>query len=136
LIKSKSHECELGHRINPSLVAVDITSGAEGDSNAEEASALSQHRKHLISEPALYAEDDGAEASLPSPLASPCALDDSLAGFSVSSSSMSSTLQVPKSPRTPRSMGHSIKHRFKKTMKPARCDYCSEFIIKLNGKAI
>ena len=34
------------------------------------------------------------------------------------------TLQVPKSPRTP-SMGHVIRHRFTKTIKPAKCDFCS-----------
>lgn len=41
----------------------------------------------------------------------------------------SSTLQVPpKSPRTPRSMGHLIKHRFTKTFKPGKCDHCSEYM--------
>merc|ERR1711962_1274094 len=39
-----------------------------------------------------------------------------------------STLQVPKSPRTPRSMGHLIKHRFTKTFKPGKCDYCSDYM--------
>jgi len=139
LIKSKSHECELGNRINPSLVAVDLAAGAEGDSSVDEAQLLSQHRKHLLSEPAQTADDEGLDPSFPSPspLASPCALDESLASYhSSSSSSMSSTLQVPKSPRTPRSMGHSIKHRFKKTIKPSRCDYCSEYIIKLNGEKV
>ena len=43
-----------------------------------------------------------------------------------------STLQVPKSPRTPRSMGHLIKHRFTKTFKPGKCDHCSEYMF--NGK--
>ncbi len=45
-----------------------------------------------------------------------------------------STLQVPKSPRTPRSMGHVIRHRFTKTFKPARCDLCTEYMF--NGKNI
>jgi hypothetical protein len=43
-----------------------------------------------------------------------------------------STLQVPKSPRTPRSMGHVIRHRFTKTFKPAKCNLCSEYMF--NGK--
>ena len=43
-----------------------------------------------------------------------------------------STLQVPKSPRTPRSMGHVIRHRFTKTFKPARCDLCTEYMFNGN----
>ena len=43
-----------------------------------------------------------------------------------------STLQVPKSPRTPRSMGHVIRHRFTKTFKPARCDLCAEYMFNGN----
>ena len=41
-----------------------------------------------------------------------------------------STLQVPRSPRTPRSMGHLIRHRFTKTFKPGKCDLCLEFFIR------
>ena len=39
-----------------------------------------------------------------------------------------STLPLPKSPCTPRSMGHAIRHRFKKTYKPGKCDLCEEYM--------
>lgn len=44
----------------------------------------------------------------------------------------STSLQVPKSPRTPtlpRSMGHVISHRFTKMIKISTCDYCSKQVI-------
>ena len=40
-----------------------------------------------------------------------------------------STLQVPpKSPKTPRQMGHLIPHRFAKTFKPGKCNYCQDYM--------
>ena len=41
-----------------------------------------------------------------------------------------SSLQVPRSPRTPRSMGHLIRHRFTKTFKPGKCDLCDKWFIE------
>ena len=41
-----------------------------------------------------------------------------------------STLPLPKSPCTPRSMGHAIRHRFKQTMRPGKCDLCEEYMFK------
>jgi hypothetical protein len=67
----------------------------------------------------------------PSPIASPRSPPNI---FDASEGSIGSTLQVPKSPRTPRSMGHLIKHRFTKTFKPGKCDLCSEYMF--NGKPI
>jgi hypothetical protein len=56
----------------------------------------------------------------PSPIASPKSPP---TFFDGSETLAHSTLQVPKSPRTQRSMGHLIKHRFTKTFKPGKCDY-------------
>ena len=46
-----------------------------------------------------------------------------------SSVGMASTLQVPKSPRTP-SMGHVIQHRFQHRIKPGNCDFCSKTMFR------
>ena len=67
----------------------------------------------------------------PSPIASPKSPP---TFFDGSETLAHSTLQVPKSPRTPRSMGHLIKHRFTKTFKPGKCDYCSDYMF--NGKIL
>ena len=67
----------------------------------------------------------------PSPIASPKSPPNFFDGSEVVPLAHS-TLQVPKSPRTPRSMGHLIKHRFTRTYKPGKCDYCSDYM--LNGK--
>ena len=99
-------------------------------------------RRPLHSEPAV--DDDPSAGLSQHPVISPSPFDSSSGGgdgangagsSSASSSTQSapqSTLPIPKSPCTPRSMGHTITHRFKKTLKPARCDHCSEYMF--NGK--
>ena len=57
---------------------------------------------------------------------SPLVISDDLGPMS------NSTLQIPKSPRTPRSMKHAIRHRFTKTFKPGKCDVCMEYFINGN----
>ena len=69
----------------------------------------------------------------PSPIASPKSPPNFFDGSEVVPLAHS-TLQVPKSPRTPRSMGHLIKHRFTRTYKPGKCDYCSDYMF--NGKIL
>lgn len=91
--------------------------------------SASKPRRPLPSEPAVMVEDD-ADATATGSLSSPSPFDTSSADSG--GGSVVSSLQIPKSPCTPRSMGHAISHRFKKTLKPARCDHCSEYMF--NGK--
>jgi len=138
LSKSKSHESELSHRIDYSLIVysqadVRIETGelidTSGYSSASEAPNSSRRRLHS-------ADPEGGSSTHsdyqgPSPVASP-------KSPSVTSTSVSSSLQVPRSPRTPgtvnipsnRQMGHMISHRFTKTFKPARCMYCQEIFFQ------
>ena len=75
-------------------------------------------QRRLPTEPII----DMEHSPIPSPK-SPLVLSDDL-------HNSNSTLQVPRSPRTPRSMGHLIRHRFTKTFKPGKCDLCLEFFIQ------
>uniref|UniRef100_A0A0C9R1F0 KSR2_0 protein n=1 Tax=Fopius arisanus TaxID=64838 RepID=A0A0C9R1F0_9HYME len=120
LTKSKSHESQLGNRVENGEVIPGINSGinpgARGRlptesgtlSNAETISdALLPTSSPIKSPPYSSAESD----------------DNSSKGTGVN-------LHVPKSPRTPtvtRGMGHIIAHRFTKTFKMmTTCDYCDK----------
>ncbi len=168
LTKSKSHECELGNRINPPQASassqvdsgssrgtitsvsgsmslgggVSVTAavgkvvaerGGFGPYDGSGPSGVRQRRPRqaALSESSAHIDDappsgsTTAANSTPSPLPSPSPFESSL-DSSASSYGASQSLQLPpKSPRTPRSMGHAIRHRFKKTLKPGRCDHCS-----------
>lgn len=67
-------------------------------------------------------------ATGPSPVASPKSPPNPFDPIDGNGPYAQSTLQVPKSPRTPRGMGHVIRHIFSKTFKPARCDLCTEYM--------
>jgi len=125
--KSKSHESELGHRVDLALIAdteIRLESGermdSSGYSSASEAPNSSRRRLPSSDPEGSQSEFQGA-----SPMASP-------------KSPLTSSLQVPRSPRTPgtfniavnRPMTHMINHRFTKTFKPARCMYCQEIFFQ------
>uniref|UniRef100_A0ABD2XN80 Kinase suppressor of Ras 2 n=1 Tax=Trichogramma kaykai TaxID=54128 RepID=A0ABD2XN80_9HYME len=124
LTKSKSHESQL------------VNCMENGEANAsctnEQQTATMIRRNRLPTEPGSYS---GAEAIsdnlLPnsnSPIKSP--LYSSAESEENSFKGTVSSLQVPKSPRTPtvtRGMGHVINHRFTKTFKMmTTCDYCDK----------
>merc|ERR1740128_1420695 len=91
---------------------------SSGYSSASEAPNSSRRRLPSSDPEGSQSEFQGA-----SPMASP-------------KSPLTSSLQVPRSPRTPgtanivvnRPMTHMISHRFTKTFKPARCMYCQEIV--------
>ena len=96
-------------------------------------------QKRLLTEPPALDNIGGSylEGIGPSPIASPKSppnIFDSNELGGPGGPLAHSTLQVPKSPRTPRSMGHQIRHRFTKTFKPGKCDLCSDYMF--NGKWI
>nr|UER86412.1 female-specific Ras 2 kinase suppressor [Lepeophtheirus salmonis salmonis] len=134
LVKSQSHESELASRID----IVDLGAGHSTvihyqhhsySSNTHFKQQQRLGRPRLATEPSILPTDEGVEPD-PSPLPStksPAFTSPGDTDYSVSSSGPSS-LQVPKSPRTPRSMGHVIRHRFKKTLKPAKCALCQEYM--------
>jgi len=166
LSKSRSHECDLGVRMNPQLPPPPSSAAAasasdrrinEEDETAADESATfsigtfpsvdvsgssrpaamvaalnSRRRRQTASESSALPDDPhpSVGGASPSPLPSPSPFDSS-SGMETSGSS-SASLQVPRSPRTPRSMRHAIAHRFKKTLKPGRCDHCSEYMF--NGE--
>ncbi|CAH0773160.1 unnamed protein product [Bemisia tabaci] len=108
LIKSKSHESQLGNKIENELNNI---AGPENEKG---------RRGRLPTEPGL----GQTSPLLASPIRSPPPVDDDVSQRS------SVSLQVPKSPRTPnvsRGMGHVIAHRFTKTFKMmTTCDYCDK----------
>ncbi|GLH03371.1 Uncharacterized protein GBIM_09289 [Gryllus bimaculatus] len=119
LTKSKSHESQLGNRVEGS-------EGGSGSSDQGGGPATRVMRGRLPTEPGPNCTSDLGQMSpqLSSPIKSPpyCAPLDGEDRV---------TLQVPKSPRTPttisRGMGHMIAHRFKKEFKlVATCDYCDK----------
>jgi len=153
LTKSKSHESELSHRIEPGVMIpqnqqdgsaeVRLTVAdsnpervdSSGYSSASEAPLLASRRRLHSAEPESSCPP-GDFYQGPSPIASP----KSPPMEGVSEHSAVTNLRVPKSPRTPgtanashaqsastRPMTHMINHRFTKTFKPARCDYCQEY---------
>ncbi len=144
LTKSKSHECDLGNRINPSGQQSDessscsVTSKLNDNSNAATSvvtaiSVLSssRRRRQPTSDSGGGMTDDSslAESGPSPPLSSPSPFETPAMIASGGCSGSGHSLQVPpKSPRTPRSMGHAIRHLFKKTLKPGKCDHCSEYM--------
>ncbi|XP_050722280.1 kinase suppressor of Ras 2-like isoform X2 [Eriocheir sinensis] len=78
------------------------------------------------------AQNSPAPSTLASPIKSPNYTDHTEEENYTSSSS----LIVPKSPRTPTlpgSMVHNVQHRFSKTLKPAICGYCNHKFTILSG---
>ena len=130
--KSKSHEAELAHRVDLGAEAGHgETVDSSGYSSSSEApnSVTGQRGRLPSSDP-----ESGLEmCPVPSPIASP-------------KSPAPTSLTVPRSPRTPgpgsaagnnslnvsinRPMTHTIAHRFTKTFKPARCDFCQEYFFQ------
>eukprot|EP00095_Tigriopus_kingsejongensis_P004556 maker-scaffold1671_size31647-snap-gene-0.10 protein:Tk04556 transcript:maker-scaffold1671_size31647-snap-gene-0.10-mRNA-1 annotation:"kinase suppressor of ras 1" len=87
-------------------------------------SSISSRRRPMYPEQHFHTEEAGG-GIMPSPVASPNPYDPSGDHHSISS------LPLPRSPRTPRSMSHAIKHRFKMTLKLGKCGHCAEYM--LNG---
>nr|CAD7428222.1 unnamed protein product [Timema monikensis] len=122
LTKSKSHESQLANRVE----------GAENNlASSEQVNGCGPsrvQRARLSTEPGPNCEYEHPSSLLSSPIKSPPYSSSGL--DSSDDSSYKSTLQVPKSPRTPtisRGMGHIIAHRFTKTFKMmTTCDYCEK----------
>ncbi|XP_034951700.1 kinase suppressor of Ras 2 [Chelonus insularis] len=120
LTKSKSHESQLATRLE------------NGDTNSSCSSGIDYQRRMRLpgesgsSSSANITSDSliSSNSPLKSPPYSSAESDDSGYKGTVTS------LQVPKSPRTPtvsRGMGHIIAHRFTKTFKMmTTCDYCDK----------
>ncbi|XP_052124851.1 kinase suppressor of Ras 2 isoform X2 [Frankliniella occidentalis] len=122
LTKSKSHEFQLGNRVE----------GAESNQSSDAAGTANGkpfRRGRLPTEPGPNCSDYGQTSPLlSSPIKSP---PYSTAGTDSDDNSAKSSLQVPKSPRPApvltRGMAHDIAHRFTKTYKMiANCDYCDK----------
>ncbi|XP_058807431.1 kinase suppressor of Ras 2 isoform X2 [Phymastichus coffea] len=123
LSKSKSHESQLANRLE---------NGETTSSFANEQGAIVGRRSRLPTEPGSYSGADiigdnllpNSNSPIKSPPYSSADSDDNSFKGTVTS------LQVPKSPRTPtvtRGMGHVINHRFTKTFKMmTTCDYCDK----------
>ncbi|XP_043272941.1 kinase suppressor of Ras 2 [Venturia canescens] len=124
LTKSKSHESQLANRLE----------NGDPAASCPNEHLQTRRRSRLPTEPGSCSSnaDITTESLMPntnSPIKSPpyssAESDDNSYKGSVSSS-----LQVPKSPRTPtvtRGMGHIIAHRFTKTFKMmTTCDYCDK----------
>ncbi|XP_054257932.1 kinase suppressor of Ras 2 isoform X1 [Macrosteles quadrilineatus] len=110
LTKSKSHESQLANK-------VDGDTASTGSRTVERRGRLpTEPGPPLVSSPI---KSPPPPAPVPATAAPP--LDDN---------TFKSSLQVPKSPRTPtisRGMGHVINHRFTKTFKMmTTCDYCDK----------
>ncbi|XP_029158125.1 kinase suppressor of Ras 2 isoform X2 [Nylanderia fulva] len=136
LTKSKSHESQLANRLENIQLDNDDTSSSSGNDSSvgKKSDSTIKRRNRLSTEPSSCCSTTDfvkAESFLPnsnSPIKSPpytnAESDDNSFKGTVSS------LQVPKSPRTPtvtRTMGHIITHRFAKTLNSApRCDYCEK----------
>lgn len=144
LTKSKSHESELGNRLHPVTGSSQMTfpppaaeqpaaakpseDGSEKDHKHLQTLAIRRTRpqnESVVPADEVYITEVGGPSPIPSPKSPPNHFDT----LEATGGPMAhSTLQVPKSPRTPRSMGHLIRHRFTKTFKPARCDLCTEYM--------
>ncbi|KAK9730071.1 Phorbol esters/diacylglycerol binding domain (C1 domain) [Popillia japonica] len=123
LTKSKSHESQLAASKNDN-----------NETNATNNDTV-RRRGRLPTEPGPETMQGYNSPLLTSPIKSPPYNN---AGTDSDDNSYKSTsLQVPKSPRTPtvaRSYGHQIAHRFTKTYKMVTtCDYCSKPIYFGNG---
>ncbi|XP_034241397.1 kinase suppressor of Ras 2 isoform X3 [Thrips palmi] len=123
LTKSKSHESQLGNRVDGA------DNGQSSNDTAGAANGPRPRRGRLPTEPGPNSSDYGQTSPLlSSPIKSP---PYSSAGTDSDDNSVKSSLQVPKSPRAAsvltRGMAHDISHRFTKTYKMiAMCDYCDK----------
>ncbi|KAK3911842.1 Kinase suppressor of Ras 2 [Frankliniella fusca] len=121
LTKSKSHESQLGNRVE----------GAESSQSSDAAGTANGQRLkrgRLPTEPGPNSDYGQTSPLLSSPIKSP---PYSTGGTDSDDNSAKSSLQVPKSPRPApiltRGMAHDISHRFTKTYKMiANCDYCDK----------
>ncbi|XP_046750745.1 kinase suppressor of Ras 2 [Diprion similis] len=126
LTKSKSHESQLANRLE---------NGETASSGADSTVGSSTTRARLSTEPGprsssaditgdILLGNSNTDSPINSPPYSSANSDDNSFKATVTS------LQVPKSPRTPtvtRGMGHVIAHRFTKTFKMmTTCDYCDK----------
>uniref|UniRef100_A0A0A9Y2Z8 Kinase suppressor of Ras 1 n=1 Tax=Lygus hesperus TaxID=30085 RepID=A0A0A9Y2Z8_LYGHE len=109
LTKSKSHESQLANKV-------------DGENNNTPVILPNERRARLPTEPGPGSSSPLAASPVKSPPSSTHSSD--------STSYKNTTLQVPKSPRTPtisRGMGHVIAHRFTKNFKViSTCDYCGK----------
>ncbi|KAM0728626.1 Kinase suppressor of Ras 1 [Formica fusca] len=136
LTKSKSHESQLANRLENIQLDNDDTSSSSGNDSSvgKKSDSTIKRRNRLPTEPSSYCSTTDfmkSESLLPNsnspikspPYTNPESDDNNFKGTVTS-------LQVPKSPRTPtvtRTMGHIIAHRFNKTFNMmATCDYCEK----------
>lgn len=123
LTKSKSHESQLGNRVDG------VDNGQSSNDTSGAANGPRPRRGRLPTEPGPNSSDFGQTSPLlSSPIKSP---PYSSAGTDSDDNSVKSSLQVPKSPRAAsvltRGMAHDIAHRFTKTYKMiAMCYYCDK----------
>ncbi|XP_012225443.1 kinase suppressor of Ras 2 isoform X2 [Linepithema humile] len=131
LTKSKSHESQLANRFENMHLDNDDTSSSSGNDSSVRRRNCQPTEPSLPSSCCSTTDSGKGESLLPnsnSPIKSPpyssAESDDNSFKGTVSS------LQVPKSPRTPtvtRGMGHIIAHRFTKTFNMmTTCDYCDK----------
>jgi len=130
IVKSESHDSELGSRLdNESLGHMShMSQGETVDSSGYSSSSEAPHTRTRLhsSDP----ESGHETCPVPSPIASP-------------KSPNTINLKVPKSPHTPgvasgssynkslnRPMTFRIAHRFARTFKPAKCDFCQEYFFQ------
>lgn len=138
LSKSKSHESELGQKTDSEIgqeSRLDTSERVDSSGYSSSSEATGPHqgrgRKRLhSSEPDSSSSGGGVEGpgggtaySGHSPINSP-------------KSPSTQQLVVPRSPHAhnmlpgSRAMHHMIQHRFAKTFKPARCDFCQEYFFQ------
>ncbi|KAF5306924.1 hypothetical protein FQA39_LY00154 [Lamprigera yunnana] len=122
LTKSKSHESQLANS--------KVDNGGINASNTNDKSGTVSRRARLPTEPGPDTMAGYASPILTSPIKSPPYYNNTGTDSDDNSYKSATSLQVPKSPRTPtvgRGMGHQIAHRFAKTFKMvATCGYCSK----------
>lgn len=121
LTKSKSHESQLANS--------KIDNGGVNATNTNDRLGTVSRRARLPTEPGPDTMTGYASPILTSPIKSP-PYNNTGTDSDDNSYKSATSLQIPKSPRTPtvgRGMGHQIAHRFTKTFKMvATCGYCSK----------
>ncbi|XP_014211484.1 kinase suppressor of Ras 2 isoform X2 [Copidosoma floridanum] len=123
LTKSKSHESQLANRLENGEIASSFVS--------DQQSATTGRRTRLPTAPGSYgigSDIDGSLLNSSSPIKSPPYSN--VEGDDNAFRPIGTSLQVPKSPRTPTmgQMTHTIKHRFTKnyTVLSTTCDFCNK----------
>uniref|UniRef100_T1J2I7 Kinase suppressor of Ras 2 n=1 Tax=Strigamia maritima TaxID=126957 RepID=T1J2I7_STRMM len=134
LTKSKSHESQLANRIDPSDNS-NLLSPLVSPSANQRFGHSYEHlprRNRVGTEPNLDTSqlDGGTSSDRSSPLVySPLRSPPFMVVDQQNLSEELGLKTLPKSPRTLYHMGHSINHKFTKTLKVTTCDYCYKQMI-------